>query len=101
MVGLGALRESEVLDFRQRDGENIKKTWDRISLAHKIIMCWIHIKIVLRNFYHGLFKLCIYSLDIIAEGDFLECDEGRALDILHSLSSFFYDRSIDTGIYRL
>ena len=65
-------------------------------------MPWLPIKIVLRNFYHGLFKWCKHSLDIIAEGDFLECDEARALDILHSLSSYFvYDRSIDTVIDRL
>src|ERR1041385_3527672 len=102
MSGLGALRESEVLDFRQRDGENMKKAWDRISEAHKRIMPCISIKIVLRNFYHGLFKWCKHSLDIIAEGDFLECDEDRALDILHSLSSYFvYDRSVDTVIDRL
>src|SRR3954462_7970101 len=99
MLGLGALRESEVLDFRQRDGENMKKAWDRISEVHKRIMPWIPIKIVLRNFYHGLSKWCKHSLDIIAEGDFLECDEVRALDIFHGPSSYFvYDRSFDTVI---
>src|SRR3954463_11923151 len=102
MLGLGDLRESEFLDFHQRDGENMKKAWDRISEGHKRIMPWIPIKFVLRNFYHGLFKWCKHSLDIIAEGDFLECDEARALDILHSLSSYFvYDLSIDTLIDRL
>src|SRR3954469_8679098 len=102
MLGFGALRESEVLDFHQRDGENMKKAWDRISDAHRRIMPRIPIKIVLRNFYHCLFKWCKHSLDIIAEGDFLECDEARALDILHSLSSYFvYDRSFDTDIDRL
>src|SRR3954462_4021958 len=102
MSGFGALRESEVLDFHQRDGENMKKAWDRISDAHTRIMPWIPIKTVLRNFYHGLFKWCKHSLDIIAEGDFLECDEDRALVILHSLSSYFvYDRSVDTLIDRL
>src|ERR1041385_3857779 len=101
-LGLGALRESKVLDCRQRDGENMKKAWDRISKAHKRIMPWISIKIVLRIFYHGLFKWCEHSLDIIAEGDFLECDEARALDILHGISSYFvYDRSFDTIIDRL
>src|SRR3954464_11836174 len=90
MLGLGALRESEVLRFRQRDGENMKKAWDRISEAHKRIMPWIPIKIVLRNFYHGLFKWRKHSLDIIAEGDFLEFDEARALDIIHGLSSYFF-----------
>src|SRR4051812_13784733 len=102
MLGLGALRESEVLDFRQWDGENMKKAWDRISEAHKRVMPWISITIVLRNFYHGIFKWCKHSLDIIAEGDFLECDEDRALEILHSLSSYFvYDRSIDNVTDRL
>src|ERR1041385_9324552 len=102
MLGLGALRELEFLDFRQRDGENMKKARDRNFEAHKRIMPWIPIKIVLRNFYHGLFKWCKHSLEIIAEGDFLECDEVRALNILHCLSSYFvYDRSIDTVIDRL
>jgi hypothetical protein len=102
MLGFGASRESEVLDFHQRNGENMKKAWDRISEAHKRIMPWIPIKIVLRNFYHGLFRWCKHSLDIIAEGDFLECDEARALDIIHGLSSYFvYDHGFDTVIDRL
>src|SRR3954463_11562224 len=102
MLGFGALRESEVLDFHQRDGENMKKAWDKISHAHRRIIPWIPIKLVLRNFYHGLFKWCKHSLDIIAEGDFLECDESRALDIIHGLSSYFvYDHSFDTVIDRL
>src|SRR3954470_23798871 len=102
MLGFGALRESEVLDFHQRDGENMKKAWDRISDAHRRIMPWIPIKIVLRNFYHGLFKWCKHSLDIIAEGYFLECDEARALEIIHGLSSYFvYDQGFDTVIDRL
>src|SRR3954469_6909969 len=42
------------------------------------------------------------SLDIIAEGDFLACDEARALEIIHGLSSYFvYDHSFDTVIDRL
>src|SRR3954463_8268001 len=80
----------------------MKKAWDRISKVHKRIMPWIPIQIVLRSFYHGLFKWCKHSFDIIDEGDFLECDESRALDILHGLSSYFvYDRSFDTVIDRL
>src|SRR4051812_47818457 len=80
----------------------MKKAWDRISDAHKRIMPWIPIKIPLRNFYHGIFRWCKHSLDIIAEGDFLECDETRALDIIHGVSSYFiYDHGFDTIIYRL
>src|SRR4051812_3695399 len=102
MLGVGTLREFEVLDFHQRNGENMKKAWDRTSEAHKRIMPWIPIRIVLRNFDYGLFKWCKHSLDIIAEGDFLECDEARALDIIHGLSSYFvYDQGFDTIINRL
>ena len=89
MLGVGTLREYEALDFHQRNGENMKKAWDRIYEAHKRIMPWIPIIIVLKIFFYGLFKWCKYSLDIIAEGDFLECDEARALDIIHGLSSYF------------
>ena len=71
MLVVGILREYEVLDSHQRNGENIKKAWDRISDAHKRIMPWIPIRIVLRNFYYGLFKWCKHSLDIIAEGGFV------------------------------
>ena len=69
MLGVGTMRESEVSDFHQKNGENMKKAWDRISEAHKRIMPWIPIRIVLGNFYFGLFKWCKHSLDIIAEGD--------------------------------
>ena len=75
------MREYEVLDFHQKNGENMKKAWDIISEAHKRIMPWIPIRIVLRNFHFGLFKWCKQSLDIIPEGDFLECDEATALEL--------------------
>src|SRR4051812_16587367 len=102
MLVLGALRESEVLDFHQRHGENMKKAWDKKFEAHRRIMPRIPIKIVLGNFCHGLFKWCKHSLDIMAEGDFLECDEARALDIMHGLSSYFvYDHGFHTFIDRL
>jgi len=102
MLGVGTLRESEVLDFHQKNGENMKKAWDRISEAHKRIMPWIPIRIVRRNFYFRLFKCCKHSLDLIAEGDFLECDEARALEIIHGPSSYFaYDHGLDIVIDRL
>ena len=37
-LGFGTLPESEILDFQQRDGENMKKAWDRLSAAHKRTM---------------------------------------------------------------
>src|SRR3954463_3283664 len=101
MLGVGTMRESEVLDFHQHNGENMKKVWDRISEAHKRIMPWIPIRIVLGNFYFDLSKWCIHSLDLIAEGDFLECDEAGALEIIHGLSSYFVYDGFDTVIDRL
>src|SRR3954469_15546640 len=101
MLGVCTLRESEVLDFHQQNGENMNKALDRISEAHKRIMPWIPIRIVLRNFYFGLFKCCKHSLDLIAEGDYLECDEARALEIIHGLSSYFVYDGFDTVINRL
>src|SRR3954462_1773177 len=79
----------------------MKKAWDRISEAHKANMPWLPIRIVLRNFYFGPFKWCKHSLDLIAEGDFLECDEARALEIIPGLSSYFVYDGFDTFIDRI
>src|SRR4051812_29392309 len=79
----------------------MKKAWDRISEAHKRNMPWLPIRIVLRNFYFGLFKWCKHSLHLIAEGDILECDEARALEIIHGLSSYFVYDGFDTVIDRI
>src|SRR4051812_4812685 len=101
MLKVGTMRESEVLDFHQRNGENMKKAWDRISEAHKTNMPWLPIRTVLRNFYFGFFKWCKHSLDLIAEGDFLECAEARALEIIHGMSSYFIYDGLDTVVDRI
>src|SRR3954468_17422501 len=101
MLGVGTMRESEVLDFHQLNGENMKDAWDRISEAHKRNMPWLPIRIVLRNFHFDLFKWCKQSLDLIAEGDFLECDEARALEIIYGLSSYFVYDGLDTVVDRI
>src|ERR1043165_1151556 len=79
----------------------MKKARDRMSEAHKRIMPGIPIRIVLRNFYFGLFKWCKHSLDLIAEGDFLECDEARALEIIHGLSGYFVYDGFNTVVDRI
>ena len=55
----------------------------------------------LEFFYFGLFKWCKHSLDLIVEGDFLECDEARALEIIHGLSSYFVYDGLDTIVDRI
>src|ERR1041384_2196606 len=79
----------------------MKKAWDRISEAHKANMPWLPIRIVLRNFYFGLFKWYKHSLDLIAEGDFLECDEASVLEILHGLSGYFVYDGLNTVVNRI
>src|SRR3954470_12131210 len=101
MLGVGTMRESKVLDFHQSNGENMKKASDRISEAHKANMPWLPIRIVLKFFYFGIFKWCKHSLDLIAERDFLECDEARALEIIHGLSSYFDYDGLDTIVDRI
>src|SRR3954467_13791975 len=98
MLVVGTMRESKVLDFHQRNGENVKKAWDRISEAHKANMPWLPIIIVLKKNLFGLFKWCKHSLDTIDEGDFLECDEARALEIIHGLSRYFVYDGLDTVV---
>src|SRR3954462_12370117 len=101
MLGVGTMRESVVFDFHQKNGESMKKAWGRISEAHKRIMPWIPIRVVLRNYYFGLFKWCKHSLYLIVEGDFLECDEARALEIIHGLSSYFVYDGLDIVVDRI
>ena len=55
----------------------------------------------LEIFYFGLFKWCKHSLDLIAEGYFLECDEARGLEIIHGLSSYFIYDGLDTVVDRI
>src|ERR1043165_5990271 len=101
MLGVGTLRECELLDFHQRSREKMKKSWDRISEARKATVPWLPIRIVLRNFYCGLFKWCKHSVDLIAEGDFLECDGARSLEIIHGLPSYFVYDGLDTIVDKI
>ena len=94
-----ALPEAEIINFRQNNGENLKKAWDRLFEDHKRIMPWIPMHILLRIFYYGVFRWCKHSLDLLAGGNFIECEETKALDIINGLSSFFvYAHGVDAII---
>ena len=96
------LPEAEVIKFRQNNAESLKKAWDRLSEAHKRIMPWIPMQILLRTFYYGIFKWCKHSLDLLAGGNFIECEETEALAIIKGLSSFFvYGHGVDAIMDKL
>ena len=55
-----------------------------------------------RTFYYGVFRWCKHSLDLLAGGDFIECEETKPLDIINGLSSFFvYDHGVDAIMDKL
>ena len=54
---------NEVLNFKQREGENLKDAWHRICNAQN--------RYILRNFYVGITPWYRYILDTITGGNFL------------------------------
>src|SRR3954470_17034337 len=88
--------------IKQESGENLKKAWDILFWIHKKVTSEKSTSILLETFYHGVFKWCKFSLDLLAGGNFLRCDEAKALDIIDGLSSYFVcDHGIDAIIDRL
>ena len=91
---IGASPEAKFLVFKQRNGESLKMAWDRISKMHKRLMPWIHIQVIFRSFYYGIFEWCRHSLDMIAGMNFLECNEARTLDIINGLANLIVNDPI-------
>ena len=63
--------ENEVLNFKQREGENLKDAWYRICNAQNR-STRKQSTFVLRNFYVGVTPWHRYILDIIIGGNFLD-----------------------------
>ena len=63
--------DHEVLNFKQREGENIKDAWHRICNAQSRSTWKLSTFILLRNFYVGITPSNRYILDTITGGNFL------------------------------
>ena len=63
--------ENEVLNFKQREGENLKDAWYRICNAQNRSTRKQSTSVLLRNFYVGANPWYRYILDTITGGNFL------------------------------
>ena len=63
--------ESEVLNFKQKEGENLKDAWYRICNAQNRSTRKQSTTVLLRNFYVGITPWNRYVLDTITGGNFL------------------------------
>src|SRR3990170_7226184 len=63
--------ESEVLNFKQNEGETLKDAWYRICSAQNRSTRKQSTTVLLRNFYVGVSPWYRYVLDTIVGGNFL------------------------------
>ena len=62
---LVSTRDNEVLNFKQREGENLKDAWNRIFNAQNRSTRKQSTSVLLRNFYVGVIPWNRYVLDTI------------------------------------
>jgi hypothetical protein len=77
--------ENEVLNFKQRGGENLKDAWYRICDAHNRSTRKQSSTILLRNFYVGITTWYRFVLDTITGGNFLMCPSTNAFNAMGNL----------------
>ena len=75
----------EVLDFKQRQGENLKDAWFRMLESYRSCALEGDFKILIRNFYIGLTLPHKQLLDVAVEGEFIEVDPSSAYEILEGI----------------
>ena len=63
--------EHEILNFKQREGENLKDAWHRICNAQNRSTRKLTTSVLLRNFYVGITPWNRCVLDTVVGGDFL------------------------------
>ena len=63
--------EHEILNFKQREGENLKDAWHRICNAQNRSTRKQSTSVILCNFYVGITLWNRYILDTITGGNFL------------------------------
>ena len=64
----------EVLHFKQRQGENSKDDWYRMTESYRNCTLGVNFRILLCNFYVGLNMSHRQLLDSAAKGNFIEID---------------------------
>ena len=74
--------EDEVLNFKQRGGENLKDAWYRICNAHNRSIFKQSIGVLLRRFYVGITTWYRFVLDTITIGNFLMIPHFDALNAM-------------------
>jgi hypothetical protein len=77
--------ENEVLNFKQRGGENLKDAWYRICNAHNRSIRKQSTVVVLRCFYVGITTWYRFVLDMITGGNFLMCPSLDAFNAMGNL----------------
>ena len=77
--------ENEVLNFKQRGGENLKDAWYRIWNAHNRSIRKQSTIVLLRCFYVGITTWYRFVLDTITGGNFLMCPTLNAFNALGNL----------------
>ena len=77
--------DNEVLNFKQREGENLKDAWYRICNAHNRSIRKRSTVVLLRCFYVGITTWYRFVLDTITSGNFLMCPSLDAFNTLGNL----------------
>ena len=77
--------ENEVLNFKQRLGENLKDAWLRIMESYRNCTFEVNLRILLRNFYVGLNMSHRQLLDCVAKSNFIEIDPSIAHEIIEGI----------------
>ena len=76
---------NDVLNFKQRGGENLKDAWYRICDAHNRSIHNQSIAVLLRSFYVGITTWYRFVLDMITGGNFLMCPSSDAFNTMGDL----------------
>ncbi len=77
--------DHEVLNFKQREGENLKDAWHRICNAQNRSTRKQSTSVLLRCFYVGITTWYRFILDTITGGNFLMCPSLDAFNAMGNL----------------
>ena len=75
----------EILNIKQREGENLKDAWYRMMESYRKCTLDVNFRILLRNFYVGLTVSHRQLLDFAAKENFIETDPSFAYEIIEGI----------------